>query len=115
MIDSHVIENLRNYYANHDGELPRDSIYPGGVGQFDQDVHDCVKAFLATQWRDIEQEPPTLAAATEVGKVLGLFPWGVAEIFYRGPWHGAIAWMPYSELPKFKRKEAHDEQPRPKD
>jgi hypothetical protein len=64
------------------------------------------------RWRDINTEPPTLSAATDCGKVLGLFPWGVAEMFYRGPWFGAIAWMPLSELPAFT-KEARHEQPRP--
>ena len=68
------------------------------------------------RWRDIEQEPPTLADANASGKVLGLFHWCVIEIYFRGPWHGAIAWMPLSELPPFEGKEAcHEQQSRPKD
>ena len=69
------------------------------------------------RWRDIEQEPPTLADANQRLKVVGQYPdESVLEIHYCPPWWGIVAWMPYSELPKFKRKEAHDEQqPRSKD
>jgi len=68
------------------------------------------------RWRDIEHEPPTLADANQWLKVVGRYPdGGVLEIHFRPPWWGIVAWMPYSELPPFERKEAHDEQPRSKD
>lgn len=61
------------------------------------------------RWRDIEQEPPTLADADKRGKVLGLFTWGVVEIYFRPPWQGAIAWMPMSDLPPFQKEACHEQ------
>lgn len=57
-IDKDTLESLRSYYESHKNELPRDSVYPGGVGQFDQDQDDCIEAYLSEHLPD-DDEPIT--------------------------------------------------------